>query len=468
MTSSTSTGGWLVPFTLGATTALVGVWLNYKMCCSTATGTSTGIGSNTSNRGVEFLPVEKEVKTQPTQAPKKPTITTSSTSGDEKKEQQKQQQEPSQQGELMDSVDLDQRMLRKAEAVIQWRTSRLVLVVERCTNDHNYSAILRTAEALGIQVVHMIDPPPLPHEYTGESAPVPVTQQEKRQAELSTPEELEARRQHHLFARNATEWLTVRDHATSQDCVAELRREGYQLWVTDLSQEAQCLTMSDGPAIPEKVALVMGTEAVGCSQYILDEADLRVYLPLRGFADSLNLSVATALIIHQLFVMDPTLIGSMSSQEKLELRKAWYSKLCKQRILTSSQRKQRQKLVALVKKCQAIYDRSQVPGARALQPSEQSKLDDWDTFRQELADLDALVDPTKLEAAVQEWVENPPEPLTDVRRADAHRVCYVGKGTKGKHSEHWKDMVATSNSHSVHMSTASMFREKLQEQKTDN
>ena len=36
--------------------------------------------------------------------------------------------------ELLDHETLSNRMLRKAEAVIQLRTSRLVLVIERCTN----------------------------------------------------------------------------------------------------------------------------------------------------------------------------------------------------------------------------------------------------------------------------------------------------------------------------------------------
>ena len=52
---------------------------------------------------------------------------------------------------VMDNPNLDQRMLRKAEGALQKRTSRITIVVERCTNDFNYSAILRTAEALGIQ-----------------------------------------------------------------------------------------------------------------------------------------------------------------------------------------------------------------------------------------------------------------------------------------------------------------------------
>jgi hypothetical protein len=36
--------------------------------------------------------------------------------------------------DVLDHEQLSNRMLRKAEAVIQWRTSRLIIVIERCTN----------------------------------------------------------------------------------------------------------------------------------------------------------------------------------------------------------------------------------------------------------------------------------------------------------------------------------------------
>jgi tRNA G18 (ribose-2'-O)-methylase SpoU len=51
--------------------------------------------------------------------------------------------------------------------------------------------------------------------------------------------------------------------------------------------------------VPEKLAIAFGTESVGCTEELLQAADARVYLPLRGFADSLNLSVAAALVLHQ-------------------------------------------------------------------------------------------------------------------------------------------------------------------------
>ena len=78
-----------------------------------------------------------------------------------------------------------------------------------------------------------------------------------------------------------------------------MRQEGYQIWSTDLSQEAVCLTKealeeefhqinasetknSFNNIIPDKLAVVFGTEAVGCTAEILNASDKRVYLPLRG------------------------------------------------------------------------------------------------------------------------------------------------------------------------------------------
>lgn len=87
-----------------------------------------------------------------------------------------------------------------------------------------------------------------------------------------------------------------------------------------------------------KTAIVFGTEAVGCSTEILHASNKRVYFPLRGFADSLNISAATALVVHQLFLLDPTMIGSMDEKERMALRKMWYTKLATQRIQSKSEK----------------------------------------------------------------------------------------------------------------------------------
>jgi hypothetical protein len=185
---------------------------------------------------------------------------------------------------VMDSPDLDQRILRKAETALQNRTSRLIVVIERCTNDHNYSAILRTTEALGIHHVYIISPKSikstlklgtdgLDPKSLEEDDNLPIENAKLfrstgQKVKNSTPEEIQDRASHHLFAKKALEWLNVREFDTTKECIDVLRKDGFKIWSTDLSQVAVTLTpeglsegnLSNEPLIPEKLAIVFGTE----------------------------------------------------------------------------------------------------------------------------------------------------------------------------------------------------------------
>lgn len=413
----------------------------------------------------------------------------------------------------MDSASLDQRMIRKAEGAIRSRTSRLVIVVERCTNDHNYvskhvsflttfaitvclhiihhslclqSAILRTAEALGVQHIYIISPQFINSTLVDDEAAAETENicldevKEKTKLRTSTGQTVKRatesekldRAAHHLFARKATEWLTVRDFDDTKSCIEALREEGRQIWATDLAQVAVCLTEDgiaqhlksmgrdsyNGKLIPEKVAIVFGTEAVGCSTEMLEASDLRVYLPLRGFADSLNLSVATALVVHQMFILDPTLAGAMTEDERKELRKDWFARLASQRMLSSRMKKNRVKLVNYIKQCEDI-ERKMNEGEK-VEPEALAKYKNLEAKKVELDEIDTKVR-LDSEAAVADLIDHPPEPITDMRRADEHRVCYVGKGTKNRYGELWDDMPATENAQSKVMASASFFRDRV-------
>ncbi len=213
-----------------------------------------------------------------------------------------------------------------------------------------------------------------------------------------------------------------------------------------------------GNAIPEKIAIVFGTEAVGCTNEMLNAADLRVYLPLRGFADSLNLSVATALVVHQMFLLDPSLIGAMGEEERRQLRQAWYTKLASQRLLSSGDKKKRVKLVSFIKACDEI-DKKRLAGVQLFQ----AELDKLGKRGAKQAELDAIDGKLAEDSqrAVKDLVDNPPEPITDMRRADEHRTCFVGKNTKSSHRAAWADMPATANAPVEQNTSSSFFRQRV-------
>ncbi|GMH46540.1 hypothetical protein TrRE_jg4001 [Triparma retinervis] len=235
-------------------------------------------------------------------------------------------------GEGFDTPGDPLRVLRKAETVLQKRTKSLVVVIEKTVDVHNYSAVIRTAEALGVQDLYLIAPPVKLSQDGSAFVPFdPLSaknlnqkKKQKRKQGLWKADEDKAVR-HQGYARTACKWINTHEFGSTTACVKQLRSEGFDLWVTDLGQAASpLLTGPEAMPLPPKLAIVFGTESTGCTKEMLDAADKRVYLPLSGFADSLNLSVAAAMVIQRLFFMKPSLEGDITDEEKGELRSVWY------------------------------------------------------------------------------------------------------------------------------------------------
>jgi tRNA G18 (ribose-2'-O)-methylase SpoU len=188
--------------------------------------------------------------------------------------------------------------IRRAEAILRRRTSRLVLILERPWNDDNVQAVLRTAESFGVQHVWTIK-----HPHT-------------------------RRRAHRTVTKGSHLWLTRRFFGEIAECVEAAREEGLSLWATDLDEGAIEL---DAPQallpFPERVGIVIGREMSGISAELREAADRRIHLPMHGFTESFNLSVATALVLQRCFDAEPSLVGAMTGAERDALRRDWYVRL---------------------------------------------------------------------------------------------------------------------------------------------
>jgi tRNA (guanosine-2'-O-)-methyltransferase len=148
-------------------------------------------------------------------------------------------------------------------AVLAQRLGRVRCAIEAVYHRHNVAAILRTCDALGIHHVHLV---------AGEAGAV-----------SKGP------------ARGAEHWLALHHHASTSEAVAALRAEGFAIWIADLV---------GAPVIPEAVpvdrpvCLWFGAELLGVSEAAREAADGVVALPMRGMAQSLNVSVAAALALR--------------------------------------------------------------------------------------------------------------------------------------------------------------------------
>jgi hypothetical protein len=201
---------------------------------------------------------------------------------------------------------------------------------------------------------------------------------------------------------------------------------------------------SAGRALPDKLAIVFGTESVGCTQEILEAADRRVYLPLRGFADSLNLSVAAALVLQKLFHLDPSIEACMAESERQGLREVWFPKLAGQRALTAHQVREQRRIRKGLQDAMKIRDKASREGPSALTPSQVAKLSLEPQLMAEDEALRATVGHASREAVAKQ-LANPPTPLADMRRADEHRTAFIGPGVRRENGGFWSGMAATAN-----------------------
>jgi tRNA(Leu) C34 or U34 (ribose-2'-O)-methylase TrmL len=191
------------------------------------------------------------------------------------------------------------RRLRRAEAVLRQRTGRLLLVLERHTDLHNQMAVLRTAEAMGLVHVWLVD--------------------DAVQAQLAPMKK--------SVTKGAHGWLELRSFDDTASCIRALRDDGWDIWATDLNAGAVEATARELSPLPPKVALVMGRESDGVSREMLDAADKRIFLPMFGFTESFNLSVATGMLLQRLFDLCPEAHGDLDEGARAMLRTSWYEKL---------------------------------------------------------------------------------------------------------------------------------------------
>lgn len=184
------------------------------------------------------------------------------------------------------------------EEVLARRTRHLALVLENVYQPLNSSAVLRTCEAVGVQDVHVIE----------------------------AGNRFRVDRQ---IALGADGWLSVHRYHAADDpaaaCVRQLQGDGYRIVVT--SPHATAVTI-DELSVDRKLALVIGHEKDGVSADIDRVADERVAIPMWGFTESLNLSVAAALCLYRLRErLDASKIDwRLSPDEQDRLRLDWTRK----------------------------------------------------------------------------------------------------------------------------------------------
>jgi tRNA (guanosine-2'-O-)-methyltransferase len=192
---------------------------------------------------------------------------------------------------------------RKAtfQQVLDKRTKHFTVVLEDIFQPHNSSAVVRTCDIFGIQDVHVI--------------------QNKYSSKVSS-----------YVAKGSQKWLDIKNYNqaanNTQDCLDDLRAIGYQIIATTPHNESCMLHEFD---ITKKSAFVFGVEKDGVSENTMNQADGFLKIPMVGFTESLNISVAAAIILQDITtkLRLSAIDWKLSQEEKDALYAEWIQKSIK-------------------------------------------------------------------------------------------------------------------------------------------
>jgi tRNA (guanosine-2'-O-)-methyltransferase len=154
----------------------------------------------------------------------------------------------------------------KILSVLKHRQPTLKVVFENINDPHNVSAILRTCEAVGVPKISLL--------YYIEPFP--------RIGKKSSA--------------SAFKWIEKEKFTSVKDCYSSLHKDGFSIYASCISDDAVNFYDLD---LTKKIALVMGNEHRGISEEAAAFADKKFYIPMYGMVQSLNVSVAAAVILYE-------------------------------------------------------------------------------------------------------------------------------------------------------------------------
>ncbi len=158
------------------------------------------------------------------------------------------------------------RRMKKMAGVLKNRQPDLTVVCENIHDPHNVSAILRSCDAVGVETVHLL--------YSSGEFP-----------EMGKKS-----------SASAKKWVDVGFFSSCREARSLLKAQGFTIYATCLNEQAQSIYDVDWTA---PAAIMVGNEHNGVSAEALEIADALIFIPMFGMIQSLNVSVATAVILYE-------------------------------------------------------------------------------------------------------------------------------------------------------------------------
>ena len=174
-----------------------------------------------------------------------------------------------------------ERRQQRLQEVFAARLQSVTVVLDEICDAHNGAALVRTCEAFGVARIHLV---------------------EHRASFLA----------HAGVARGTHKWVEVNSHQSGEACAQALQAEGMVLVGAHPQGDIQATDLASIP----KVAIVLGNEHEGIEPALTRACSHTVRVPMRGFAESLNVSVSGGILLAHAIAGRP---GDLPESERRRL-----------------------------------------------------------------------------------------------------------------------------------------------------
>ncbi|KGQ22393.2 tRNA (guanosine(18)-2'-O)-methyltransferase TrmH [Thermus filiformis] len=155
--------------------------------------------------------------------------------------------------------------IARIREVLSRRQPDLTVLLENVHKPHNLSAILRTCDAVGVLRAHAVNP----------TGGVPTFNE---------------------TSGGSHKWVDLEVHPDIRSAIAHLKGQGFQVLAAHLSEGAVDYREAD---YTRPTAVLLGAEKWGVSEEAAALSDLHIKIPMMGMVQSLNVSVAAAVILFE-------------------------------------------------------------------------------------------------------------------------------------------------------------------------
>ncbi|GAB5556215.1 MAG: RNA methyltransferase [Schleiferiaceae bacterium] len=179
------------------------------------------------------------------------------------------------------------------EDKVQRRTNHIAVCTENLRENHNASALLRTADGFGVNKVFALET--------------------KHPFEIQPP-----------ISKRAEKWLSITQYDHGEDrrerMIEDIKGQGYELWAAMPAQDA--VSLYDIP-LDKPVCLIFGNEVHGITPELEKACDGRFTIPMKGYVESFNVSVSLGICLGVLDYRLKDIQRTLTDSEQLQLKIQW-------------------------------------------------------------------------------------------------------------------------------------------------